>query len=134
MLAFQPPGLAELVAHRAPERVERFLRGGGMTHEEVARFRTEILEYGALPGALAWYRALPFSVFSSSARTGRVRVPTTHVWSDRDVALARRGAELTADFVRAPYELVVLPDVDHWVPTHAPPALADAILARAGDS
>ncbi|HEX3929441.1 MAG TPA: alpha/beta fold hydrolase [Nocardioides sp.] len=133
MLAFQPPGLVELVARRSPERVERFLGSGGLTADEVARFRTEIVEYGALPGALAWYRALPFSLRTS---TGRIRVPTTHVWSDRDVALARRGAELTADFVRAPYELVVLTGVDHWVPTHAPDSLGDAILARvasAGD-
>ncbi|MGC4112092.1 MAG: alpha/beta fold hydrolase [Nocardioides sp.] len=129
MLAFQPPWLPELVVRRSPERVERFLRSGGLSAEEVERFRHEIVEYGALPGALGWYRALPFSARS---HVGRVRVPTTHVWSDRDVALARRGAELTADFVRAPYELVVLEGVDHWIPTHAPDVLANAILTRVG--
>jgi pimeloyl-ACP methyl ester carboxylesterase len=128
MLAFQPPGLAELVVRRSPASLERFLRSGGLTEEEAARFRCDIVDYGALPGALAWYRALPFSLRSGG---GRVRVPTTHVWSDRDVALSRRGAELTAEFVRAPYELVVLEGVDHWVPTHAPEALAEAIRQRA---
>jgi hypothetical protein len=52
------------------------------------------------------------------------------VWSDGDVALARRGAELTADHVDAPYELCILAGVSHWVPTRAPEALAEAILAR----
>jgi pimeloyl-ACP methyl ester carboxylesterase len=127
MLAFQPPHVAELLARTRPEAIARFLRRAGMSEEEVERCRREIVEYGALPGALGWYRALPFSVGSS---TGRVRVPTTHVWSDRDSALARRGAELTEEFVRAPYELRVLHDVDHWIPTHAPDQLADAVLSR----
>jgi pimeloyl-ACP methyl ester carboxylesterase len=59
-----------------------------------------------------------------------VQVPTTHVWSDRDVALTRRGAELTAEFVAAPYELRVLAGVSHWIPTQAPDLLAEAVLER----
>jgi pimeloyl-ACP methyl ester carboxylesterase len=127
MLAFQPPGVVELLTRRAPDATGRFLRRAGLSQAEVARFRREIVEYGALPGALGWYRALPFSAVSP---TGPVRVPTTHVWSDRDAALARRGAELTADHVQAPYELRVLHGVSHWIPTRAPEALAEIVLAR----
>ena len=54
------------------------------------------------------------------------------VWSDGDTALDRAGAEATADHVDAPYELVVLAGVSHWIPTQAPQALAEAILARGG--
>ena len=126
-LAFQPPFVVETLAKRAPQVMEGSLGKGGLSEAELERFRHEIVEYGALPGALGWYRALPFSL---RTRTGRVRVPTTHVWSDRDPALARRGAELTGDFVRAPYELVVLHGVNHWIPTQAPQALAEAVLAR----
>jgi pimeloyl-ACP methyl ester carboxylesterase len=128
MLAFQPPFIPELLTRTRPDSTEHFLRRAGLSEEEVALCRREIVEYGALPGALGWYRALPFSMTSP---TGRIAVPTTHVWSDRDSALARRGAELTEEFVRAPYELRVLRGVDHWIPTHAPVELADAILARA---
>jgi pimeloyl-ACP methyl ester carboxylesterase len=127
VLAFQPPGVVELIARTAPSAVSALLRGTGLSDAELDRFRREIVEYGALPGALGWYRALPWSAGSSP---GPVRVPTTHVWSDGDAALARRGAELTADHVQASYELRVLEGVSHWVPTHAPAALADAILAR----
>jgi pimeloyl-ACP methyl ester carboxylesterase len=126
-LLFQPPGLVELLARRAPTMVDRALRRGGLTEQEVVAFRSEIVEYGALPGALRWYRALPFG---GGPPVGAVRVPTTHVWSDRDTALARRGAELTAGLVHAPYELVVLRGRGHWIPTHAPGPLSDAILAR----
>ena len=103
------------------------LRRAGMSREEADLFRTEILEYGALPGALAWYRALPWRTSAPKAR-----VPTTHVWSDRDSALTRRGAELTEAYVAAPYELLVLEGRTHWLPTQAPQALADAILHRVG--
>jgi pimeloyl-ACP methyl ester carboxylesterase len=127
MVAFQPPGLVETVARRAPAVMDAWLRRSGLTGSEAARFRTEIVEYGALPGALGWYRALPLSM--GSARRP-VLVPTTHVWSDGDAALARRGAELTEDHVDAPYELRVLKGVSHWIPTQAPGELADAILAR----
>lgn len=127
VLAFQPPGLVETLAAVSPATLGAFLRRAGLTGEEVARFRTEIVEYGALPGALGWYRALPFS---SGSAPGPVRVPTTHVWSDGDVALSRRGAELTANQVHAPYELRVLHGVSHWVPTHAPDELAGIILDR----
>jgi pimeloyl-ACP methyl ester carboxylesterase len=127
VLAVQPPGVAELLARTMPGAVYGLLRHAGLTSLEVMRFKQEIIDYGALPGALGWYRALPFSVGSAP---GPVRVPTTHVWSDGDVALARRGAELTADQVQAPYQLRVLRGVSHWVPTHAPDALAEAILDR----
>jgi pimeloyl-ACP methyl ester carboxylesterase len=127
MLAFQIPGLAETVVRAAPDAFAASLRRGGLTEAEVARVWTEIVEYGALPGALGWYRALPFS---AQPAVGPVRVPTTHVWSDGDVALSRRGAELTGAQVHAPYELRVLHGVSHWVPTQAPEELADAVLAR----
>jgi pimeloyl-ACP methyl ester carboxylesterase len=129
VLAFQPPGAVELLARAAPGTLSALLRGAGLSSAEVARFWREIVDYGALPGALGWYRALPLSGRSSA---GPVRVPTTHVWSDGDVALARRGADLTAGQVRAPYELRILRGVSHWVPTHAPEELAEAILARVG--
>lgn len=100
-----------------------------MTREEAELFRADILDDGALPGALAWYRALPWSVRTP---TPKVRVPTTHVWSDGDSALVRRGAELTGSYVDAPYRLVVLEGMTHWLPTQAPQALAEAILDRVG--
>ena len=127
VLAVQPPGLVELLARTVPGALPAMLRQTGLSAAEAARFRREIVDYGALPGALGWYRALPFG---SDLPVGPVRVPTTHVWSDGDAALARRGADLTAAHIRAPYELRILRGVSHWVPTQAPEALADAVLTR----
>jgi pimeloyl-ACP methyl ester carboxylesterase len=125
---FQLPLVPELAAAPAGGPFDQALRHGGMTAAEVERFRTEIVEYGALPGALAWYRGMPFGDPRGTAQ--RVRVPTTLVWSDGDVAVGRQGAERSAQWVDAPYRLTVLEGVTHWIPTQAPEPLARAILDR----
>ena len=129
---FQLPRVPELAAAVAGGPFDRFLRGGGMTRDEVARFRTEMVEDGALPGALGWYRALPLADHRTTVR--RVVVPTTFVWSDGDVAVDRRGAEQTERFVEGPYRFEVLEGVTHWIPTQAPSLLAELVLARIEDS
>ena len=128
MLLFQIPLLVDLVGRFAPQVFLSSLKQIGMTSAEVARCRHEILEYGALPGGLAWYRALP--LMGSAARGTDVTVPTTLVWSDEDAALGRRGTELTPPHVTGPYEFVELSGVSHWIPTQAAEALARAILER----
>ncbi|WP_114422432.1 alpha/beta hydrolase [Nocardioides houyundeii] len=125
---FATPLLVEGMIAAKPDAFDLPLRKGGMRAEDVARFHTEIVESGALPGALGWYRALPFAPVSLT-RTP-VTVPTTYVWSDRDVALTREAAERCGDHVSGDYELVVLPGVTHWIPRQAPEALAAAVLAR----
>lgn len=125
---FQLPLVVEGLARWPGGPVDQGLRRTGMTRADVARFRTEIVEYGALPGALGWYRALPLS--GGRGMGGRVRVPTTLVWSTGDSAIVRPGVDWCEQYVDAPYELVVLDGVSHWIPTHAPRPLAEAILAR----
>ena len=128
MLFFNLPVLPELAARIPGGPFDIGLRRGGMTPDEVARFRREIVAYGALRHALGWYRALP------ATRPGttdfQVKVPTTLVWSDGDAAIGREGVDGSEQWIEAPYELVVLEGVTHWIPTQAPRAAADAILAR----
>lgn len=128
MAAFNVPVLPELTARKPGGYFDRAMAKAGMTPEEVARFRREIVEYGALRHALGWYRALP--VTSPGSTDFQVTVPSTLVWSDGDVAIGREGVDATGRWVDAPYELVVLEGVTHWIPTQAPRAAADAILAR----
>lgn len=128
MLLFQLPRLPEWAARRRGGVFERALLRSGMTAEDVARFHREMVQDGALRGGLNWYRALPF--VDRSGPGVRVSVPTTFVWSDGDVAVARRGAERTARWVVGDYRFVLLPGVSHWIPTQAPDALAAAALER----
>ena len=128
MLFFQIPRVPELVLGRRWS-AERALRGAGMSRDAVALFSREMVEYGALPGGLGWYRAMPLS--DPALLRAKVRVPTTHVWSDGDHALGRLGADLSASYVvGAPYRLEVLEGVSHWVPDEAPERLAEIVLDR----
>lgn len=128
MFLFNVPRLPETLQRRAPRYFEGTLRRAGMTDADVARFNDEIVADGALPGGLGYYRAM--FLLDRTMRGPKVTVPTTMVWSDDDVALGRKGVDLTPDWVAAPYELVVLHGVSHWIPTHAPDALVEAVLER----
>lgn len=124
--AFQLPLLPELLGARRGGAMERLLAASGMRPVDLARFRAEVVEHGALPGGLAWYRALPFAPPGWARR--RVTVPTILVWSDGDTACSRDQAERTAAWVEAPYRLHVLEGVTHWVPEQAPELLAALLL------
>ena len=85
---------------------------------------------GQLAGALAWYRALPFSAGSSlPSSLPSSSVPTTYAWGRRDFALKRRAAELTARHVDGPYRFEVL-DAGHWLPERRPKQVAELVLER----
>ena len=127
MLLFQLPFLPEWLLSRKGGVGEKLLRGAGMTRPMIETYRAEIVADGALKGGLGYYR----SVALSSGGIGRkVSVPTTYVWSDRDTALVRRGADLTPQFVTGPYELEVYQGASHWIPDERPAELAASIVRR----
>lgn len=130
MAAFQLPWLPELLLASRLRLADQVVASFGMTEEDRARFRSEIVEDGALTGGLNWYRAMALE--DPRILAPRVAVPTTMVWSDGDVAVARWGPERTGDLVDAPFRFVAIEGVSHWIPTHAPDALAEAILDRIG--
>lgn len=129
MALFNLPVLPELLVRTRAEWFDLQLVKGGMRREDVARFRREIIDEGAFGSSVGCYRA----VLLTDPRVTRFRVsaPTTMVWSTDDVALGRWGAEHSERWVDAPFELVVLDGVTHWIPTEAPEALAESIIERA---
>ncbi len=127
MGAFQLPWLPERLL--SGRYADGFLRSSGMSRRSVERYHHEIVRSGALHHTLGWYRAMLLSTPRGLGR--RVRVPTTHVWSDRDTALGRHGAELTASYVEADYRLEVFEGVSHWIPDEEPERLAGEIIRRA---
>ncbi|MFI6266313.1 alpha/beta fold hydrolase [Micromonospora sp. NPDC051006] len=127
MVLFRQPGKAEkvLLGLRAAA-LRRMLAGVG-DEERVAAYAEPMRAPGALTGALNWYRAMSRG---DLAAVGPVTVPTTFVWSDRDIAIGRTAAEACAEHVSGDYRFVELPGVTHWIPDEAPAALAEAIVAR----
>ena len=126
MAIFQIPLLPELLLSR--RFIAKALKHAGMTNEMVEVYRKDIVEHGALSGGLGWYRGLPFT--RNSEFTSKISVPTTMVWSDNDIALGRKGVDLTEGFVSGPYELEVYEGLTHWIPDEAPERLAASITKR----
>ena len=126
---FQLPFVPERLA--ALGVLERMLGKTGMSAEDRAGFRRDVLEDGALSGGLGWYRAIPLSMAGAGRLwRERVHVPVTHVWSDQDDALGRRSADLARRWAAGEFLLEVLEGHGHWLPEHAPDELARIVLAR----
>ena len=130
ILFFQLPWLPEFVISRAGDALPAALARTGMTADEAAVVRREVIDSGALTYALNWYRALVLDGVGPTRRT--VSVPTTHVWSSGDTALDRCGAELCHEHVTADFRLEVLDGASHWIPDQHPVELAGIVLERIG--
>ncbi|WP_406078580.1 alpha/beta fold hydrolase [Micromonospora sp. NBC_00858] len=126
---FRKPEKAEKVLLAWNATALRKLLGGVGDATRVARYADPMREPGALTAALNWYRAMSRA---DLADVGPVAVPTTYLWSDRDIAIGRTAAEACAANVTGDYRFVQLPGVSHWIPDAAPGPLAEAILARVG--
>jgi pimeloyl-ACP methyl ester carboxylesterase len=126
MLAFQLPWLPEAIieSNAGGERVRGALIDAGMAPAE-ADDSMELLRNGAARGALGWYRALPFAGSQESRPT---EVSTLYIYSTGDVALSRKAADLTENYVRGPYRYEVLEGVSHWIPDEAADTVAPMIL------
>ncbi|MEU5914748.1 alpha/beta fold hydrolase [Micromonospora sp. NPDC047527] len=124
---FRKPGKAEKVLLAFNATALRKMLGGVGDGSQVDRYAGPMREPGALTAALNWYRAMSRA---DLAAVGPVAVPTTYVWSDRDIAIGRSAAEACAPNVSGDYRFVPLPGVTHWIPDAAPGRLAEAILAR----
>ena len=128
MAFFQLPVVPERVLLAGGGRgLRRMLRQGGLPDELAERYVTRMQEPGALSAALGWYRAIPYG---GRDPVGTVRVPTLHVWGDRDGALGRAGIEASSEFVAAPYRLEVLEGVGHWVPETAAARVGELVTAH----
>ena len=125
---FQVPVVPELTLKHPS--IGKALRKAGMSHEMVDTFKTDMVEYGAVPGGLGWYRGLPFAPIGEVST--KITVPTTMVWSSDDVALGRKGVDLTERYVSGPYELDIYQGHTHWLLDEAPERLAESIAKRIG--
>lgn len=82
----------------------------------------------ALGAALNWYRANIADRQVSGPEMGVVRVPTMFTWSDGDTALCIDGAQLTGEYVDAPYRFEIIEGVSHWIPDLASDQMTALLL------
>lgn len=104
----------------------------GVATEDVEVHVATLGNSAAFSAALNWYRANFNGRDNLKAPLGHTKVRTMYVWSDGDTALCRDGAELTGDYVDAPYRFEVIPGVNHWVPENAAARLSELLLDQFG--
>lgn len=113
--------LLEGGAHRL-----RAMFGGEVPDDQLERHLAVVGDRAGLTGALNWYRAMRRYDLPA------VTVPTTYVWGEGDIAVARSGAEATASWVTGDYRFVPVPGSGHWLPEQDPGLVAAEVLARIG--
>lgn len=123
---FRVPGKAEDVLLADDARRLRAIFAG-VDPAAVDEYVRPMLDRAALTAALNWYRAMSRA---DAEGLGAVRVPTTYVWSDRDLGVGAAAARGCAAHVDGDYRFVVLPGVSHWIPDEAPDAVTEAVLDR----
>ena len=106
------------------------LRGffAGIEEDAVEDYVQVLGSKAALGAALNWYRANIADRQVSGPAMGVVRVPTMFTWSDGDTALCIDGAELTEEYVDAPYRFEVIEGVSHWIPDLATNQMTELLL------
>ncbi|GAA3515584.1 alpha/beta hydrolase [Dietzia aurantiaca] len=121
---FRQQGKAEDVLLAGGARRLREMFSGDVPEELVAEHLNVVGARPGLTGALNWYRAM------RRYELPDVAVPTTFVWGDRDMAIARSGAEATASRMAADYRFVPVRGGGHWLPEQYPELISDEVLAR----
>lgn len=125
---FQLPLLPELaITARGGRNFTRSLVDAGLTEEAAERYAAPLRDRTAARAAVNWYRGLPLS----RAPKGKVTVPALYVYATGDRFLGRKAADLTADYVAAPYRYEVLEGRSHWLPEEAPQDVARMFVEHA---
>ena len=121
MTAFRQAGAEDLLLADDAAALRAALRGVPDADLYVRRMQ----EPGALPAALAWYRA---QTRPTGGPLPPVRVPVLFVWSDADAYLGPVAAQATGSYVDGPYRFELLEGVSHWIPEEVPERFAGLLL------
>lgn len=121
---FREPGKAEDVLLADGARRLRAMFTDAVPEDLVTQHMDVAGTRDGLTGALNWYRAM------RSYELPDVSVPTTFIWGDQDMAIARSGAEATAERMTGDYRFVPVSGGGHWIPEENPELVAAEVLAR----
>jgi pimeloyl-ACP methyl ester carboxylesterase len=102
----------------------------GLEHEGIAAADVDVhlrtlAADGALESAINWYRANTIA-----SAIAPVSMPTLYVWGTADASVGRRAAELTAQFVRGPYQFVEIDGGGHFIVDQFPDRIAQLLIAH----
>jgi pimeloyl-ACP methyl ester carboxylesterase len=128
MLFFQLPGLPEMGYTRLEKQTRAALARSGLSDEAADRYVAPLKEPGAARAAINWYRGMPLS----RPIPGKVNVPSLYVYATKDTFLGRKAADLTGNYVDAPYTYEVIEGATHWLPEQNADKVARLLIEHAG--
>lgn len=94
--------------------------------EQVEEYTRVFSEFGALHGALNWYRAFRITPPDFSTK---IKQPVLFVWGQRDEVFGRVAAEKTADYVEGPFRFY-RPKAGHWPMTEIPGLVSNEVVSH----
>jgi pimeloyl-ACP methyl ester carboxylesterase len=136
---FQPPRLAEFLlragGYRAMRRIMQASgRPGSIPADALDRYVEAWRQPGALTAMINWYRAavrrsvrMGLAAYRQAAQV-RVSMPTLILWGEKDVALSRELAPLSAEWCDD-VSLVRFPEASHWLQHDEGDRVASRLLA-----
>lgn len=128
MLFFQLPAVPEMGFTRMEQTSRRALSRSGLSDEAIDRYVKPLTEPGAARGPINWYRAMPLS----KPLRGKISVPALYVYATEDMFLGRKAADLTGNYIDAPYRYEVLDGATHWLPEQNADVVARLVIEHAG--
>ncbi len=123
-------------SHLRPEMTEEMLADNAALYRrglpavdprDIEIYLETVGSFDALDAALNWYRAVGKSKIRA-ADMPAVVIPTLYVWGNIDGTVGRTAAEGTADWVKAPYKFVEIPNVGHFVTDQVPGRFTPLLL------
>jgi pimeloyl-ACP methyl ester carboxylesterase len=96
----------------------------GVPEADVHVYCKQLMESGAIEGAMNWYRATGLSAGDVPPVSAR----TLYVWGTEDATVGRRAAELTAEYVTAPYRFVEIEGAGHFSVDQFPERVSALLL------
>lgn len=111
---FHDPKTAELLLEEDARRLRRMLVSSGVPTADADAYLQTLQDREALDACLNWYRAAGSKALGG-ADCPPVSLPTLYLWGDRDASVGREAAELTAEYVMAPYRFVAIEGAGHFL-------------------
>ena len=96
----------------------------GVPESETETYIGQLMEDGAIEGAMNWYRASNIA----ASETPPIATPTLYVWGTEDATVARLAAALTGEYVTGPFKFVEIEGAGHFVVDQMPERVSALLI------
>jgi pimeloyl-ACP methyl ester carboxylesterase len=96
----------------------------GVPESDTETYIGQLMEDGAIEGAMSWYRASNIA----ASETPPIATPTLYVWGTDDATVGRLAAELTGEYVTGPFKFVKIAGAGHFVVDQMPERVSALLI------